>query len=101
MPCKASRRHVKIPANVHKQTHRAVAPRNARQSMPDVTVDSMKSAPNGREEGAEEPDATDGGIRCNLTYSTHSCKFLLLFMTPLNQAGHKLSKNYKLAADGT
>ena len=51
--------------------------------------------------GATCKDATGGGIRRNFTYSTHICKFLLLFMTPLNQAGHKLSKNYKLAADGT
>ena len=51
--------------------------------------------------GATCKDAAGGGIRCNFIYSTHSCKFLLLFMTPLNQTGHKLSKNYKLAADGT
>ena len=49
---KASGRQVKIPANVHKQAHRAVAPRKARQSTPDVTVDGMKPAPNGREEVA-------------------------------------------------
>ena len=52
---KTSGCQVKIPANVHKQAHRAVAPRKARQSTPDVTVDGMKPAPNGREEVAQEP----------------------------------------------
>ena len=43
--------------------------------------------------GATCKDAAGGGIRCNSTYSIHTCKFLLLFMTPLNQADHKLDKN--------
>ena len=51
--------------------------------------------------GATCKDAAGGGIRCNSTYSIHTCKFLLLFMTPLNQAGRKLHKNCKWAADGT
>ena len=51
--------------------------------------------------GATCKGAAGGGIRCNFTYSTHTCKFLLLFVTPLNQAGLKLSKDYKLATYGT
>ena len=51
--------------------------------------------------GATCKGATGGGIRWNFKYPTHTCKVLLLFMTPLNQAGHKLSKNVKLAADCT
>ena len=51
--------------------------------------------------GATCKGATGGGIRYNFPYLTHTCKFLLLFVTPLNQAGHKLNKDYRLAADCT